>query len=162
MRTRIAQTGLSNVSVATRSGVPVANAERPFCTMPGRQRGFSLVTTLFLLVVVASLGAYLVDLATAQHVSGALTAQNARALYAANSGLEWVAYEISNNPGACPPVPTSFAAEGFTVTLSGCTRNPITEFGSSYALYDVTVEARQGSFGSFDHVSRSLRATLGE
>lgn len=127
-----------------------------------RQHGFTLLSALFLLVVVSSVGAYMVQLATAQHVSGALTALHARALYSAASGLEWVAYELRSNPGACPVVPTSFTAEGFTIRLSACSRSTITESGSTYNLYDVTVDASRGSFGDQDFVSRSLRATLGE
>ena len=40
-----------------------------------RQGGFSLLTALFLLVVVSGITAYLVNLATAQHLSSALTVQ---------------------------------------------------------------------------------------
>lgn len=125
-------------------------------------RGFTLVSTLFLVVVIASLAAYLVTLATSQHLSSALAAQNARSLFAAVSGLEWVAYEIDTNPGACPTVPTSFTAEGFTITLSACSRSTAVEAGSTYAFYDVTVDAWRGSFGSSDFVSRRLRATINE
>jgi MSHA biogenesis protein MshP len=128
----------------------------------GSQRGFTLISTLFLLVIVASLGAYMVNLAATQHVSSALVAQHTRALYAALSGLEWAAYEIRSNPGACPPLPASFVAEGFTITLAACSRQVVTESGTGYALYDVTVDASRGSFGDHDFVSRSLRATLGE
>ena len=128
----------------------------------GKQHGFTLVTALFLLVIVASLGGYMVNMATGQHVSSALSAQHSRALYAAISGLEWVAYELSTNPGACPTVPTSFVADGFSITLSACSRTAIIEGGSPYALYDVTVDASRGSFGDSEYVSRSLRATLGE
>jgi len=125
-------------------------------------RGFSLISTLFLLVVVSSLAAYMVSLATAQHTASALSAQYSRARYAAASGLEWVAYEIHSNPGACPPVPTSFTAEGFSIVLKACARNAVTESGGNYALYDVTVAASRGSFGSPDYVSRSFRATINE
>lgn len=124
------------------------------------QRGFSLVTTLFLLVVVSGLAAYMVNLATVQHASSALAAQTSRALYMAISGLEWVTAGIRSNPGACPPVPTSFQAEGFVVTLDACSRFPVTEAGTSYAMYDISVEASQGTFGQTGYVSRSLRATL--
>ena len=127
-----------------------------------RQGGFSLLTALFLLVVVSGMTAYLVNLATAQHLSSALTVQNSRAYYAAISGLEWVADRVRNNPTACPPVPTSFSAEGFLIRLTACTRSAITEAGSTYALFDVTVDASRGGFGDWDFVSRSIRATLSE
>jgi len=127
-----------------------------------RQCGFSLITTLFLLVVISAMAAYMVNLSVTQHTSGALAAQMSRALYATYSGLEWTAYEIRTNPGACPPVPSVFNAEGFLISLTACTRNLITEAGANYALYDVTVEASQGAFGDPSFVSRSLRATLSE
>lgn len=124
------------------------------------QQGFSLVTTLFLLVVVSGLAAYMVNLATVQHASSAMAAQTSRALYMAVSGMEWVTAGIRSNPGACPPVPTSFQTDGFTITLDACSRNPVTEAGTTYAMYDISVEASQGTFGQTGHVSRSLRATI--
>ena len=127
-----------------------------------RQCGFSLITTLFLLVVVSAMGAYMVTLSVTQHTSGALAAQMSRALYATYSGLEWTAYELRSNPGACPSVPSTFNAEGFLISLTACTRSLIVEAGDSYALYEVTVEASQGTFGDPSFVSRSLRATLSE
>lgn len=126
------------------------------------QSGFTLISALFLLVVVSGLAAYMVNLATAQHTSNALSIQHARAYYAAISGLEWAAFEIRSNPGSCPAVPTSFNADGFTITLSACTRSTVTESGISDELYDITVDAMSGSFGDIGFVSRSIRATLSE
>ena len=120
------------------------------------------MTALFLLVVVSGMAAYMVNLATAQHLSSALAVQNSRAYYAALSGLEWVAERVQSNPSACPAVPTSFNTEGFLVRLVACTRSAITEAGSTYALFDVTVDASRGAFGDWDFVSRSIRATLSE
>lgn len=130
--------------------------------LPGTQGGFTLIAALFLLVVVASLGGYMVRLATVQHSSSSLSAQHVRALYAAVSGLEWVAYELRSSPGGCPSVPTTFNVEGFTVSLAACSQTTVSEAGGSYNLYDVTVDASRGVFGDQDFVSRSLRATVGE
>jgi MSHA biogenesis protein MshP len=129
--------------------------------------GFSLITVLFLLVVVTGIGGYLVNLSVTQHLGSALAGQESRAYYAALSGLEWAAYEISNDvddPPDCPVVGTSFAVEGFSVRLTACSRDyPITEVsGDDYALYDVTVEAVSGTFGDWDYTRRAVRATLGE
>ena len=145
----------------------VWRTSRAYLREAGRTRrigegGFSLLTALFLLVVVSGIAAYLVNLATAQHLSSALTVQNSRAYYAALSGLEWVADRIRSNPSACPPVPTSFYAEGFVIRLAACTRSAISEAGTTYALFDVTVDATRGAFGDWDFVSRSIRATLSE
>jgi len=80
--------------------------------------GFSLITVLFLLVVVTGIGGYLVNLSVTQHLGSALAGQESRAYYAALSGLEWAAYSITNDPNDppnCPAVGTSFAVEGFSV-----------------------------------------------
>lgn len=123
-------------------------------------RGFSLITALFLLVVVAGLGAYLVSLATTQHLAGALAAQSSRAYYMAQSGLQWAAYRIQTNPGACPMVGTSFLLEGFTVSLDLCTRTEITEGPDTYAIYDLQTSALVGNLGESSYVTRSLRVTF--
>ena len=145
-----------------RAGMSHANSISPFRTGRRRDGGFSLLTALFLLVVVSGLAAYMVNLATAQHLSSALTVQNSRAYFAALSGLEWTADQVRNNPAACPAVPTGFSADGFMIRLVACTRSVITEAGSTYALFDVTVDANRGAFGDWDFVSRSIRATLSE
>lgn len=132
------------------------------CLPQGRAAGFSLLSALFLLVVVAGLGGHLVNLATAQHLSSALQAQNARVLYAALSGLEWVADQIAADPTTCPTVPSTFTVEGFDVRLSDCGRIVVYEGGATYALFDITVDASRSSFGDWDYVSRSIRATLSE
>ncbi len=135
-------------------------SRRPRRAALARAAGFSLLTALFLLVVVSSLAAYMVNLATVQHLSSAMAGQNSRALYMAVSGLEWATAEIRTNPGSCPTVPSTFSSDGFTIELQACSRNPVTESGVTYALYDLAVEASQGTFGTTGFVSRSLRATV--
>jgi MSHA biogenesis protein MshP len=127
--------------------------------------GFSLITVLFLLVVVTGIGGYLVNLSVTQHLGSALAGQESRAYYAALSGLEWAAYAINNDandPPNCPAVGTSFAVEGFTVRVADCVRTyPVTEVaGEDYAIYDLTVEALAGSFGDWDFTRRSIRASI--
>lgn len=126
-----------------------------------RACGFTLVSTLFLLVVVAGLAGYLVNLSVAQHSSGALALNTLRGRYAALGGLEWVSYRIANVDADCPPVPSSLAIDGFTVTLSGCTTTDVTEGSDTYRLHDVVVRAERGAFGDADFVSLAVRATLG-
>lgn len=123
------------------------------------QRGFSLISTLFILVVLAALGSYMVRLNVSQQTTTTLSLQSVRAWYAATSGMEWAVYRI-NSSSSCPSVPSSFVAEGFTITLTGCDSHPVTEGASSYTLYDVQVSASRGSFGSTDYVARRLRATV--
>jgi len=123
-------------------------------------RGFSLITTLFLLVVVSGLASYLVNLSISQQYTAALTVSALRGRHAALSGLEWVAYRIKNVASSCPAVPSSMTIEGFDVALTSCTESSVTEGLATYSLFDVTVSAERGAFGDADYVNLAIRATL--
>ena len=57
--------------------------------MNGRQQGFSLITAIFLLTVVAALVVFMVNLRGVQQTTLLYGVQGARALQAARSGIEW-------------------------------------------------------------------------
>jgi MSHA biogenesis protein MshP len=128
--------------------------------MPAYIRGFSLITTLFLLVVVSGLASYLVNLSIAQQYSTALSISALRGRHAALSGLEWVAYRLNNVSASCPPIPSSMTIEGFHVSVTGCAETSVTEGAASYSLFDVTVSAESGVFGEANYVNHAIRATL--
>ena len=117
-----------------------------------KQSGFSLVTALFILVVLSILGTYMVVMVTTQNQSTALSVQGLRAWYAAVSGLEWAAYQIETT-GNCPALPATMTIEGFSVQLTDCTAYAIIEAGSNYNMHDVTVFSELGSYGDVDYVS---------
>ena len=58
---------------------------------PDRQRGFTVVTAIFLLVVLAALGGFIATISTTQHIGSALDVSGARAYQAARSGTVSVA-----------------------------------------------------------------------
>lgn len=86
---------------------------------------------LFILVVLAALGAALASLSVRQHMGSAAELDSARAMQAARAGLEWAAFQVLRNPPPPAAAPacfgdTSFAAAGlagFTITVR-CTRTP--------------------------------------
>lgn len=80
------------------------------------QKGFSLITAIFLLVVIAALGTFAVTLSTTQQQSAALDVMGARAYQAARAGIEWGAFQALRN-GVC--VNTVLPAGTFPGTLSG-------------------------------------------
>ncbi|NKI92759.1 agglutinin biogenesis protein MshP [Rhizobacter sp. SG703] len=91
--------------------------------------GFTMVSVVFILVVLAALGAALASVSRQQHLAGAAELQSARAYQAARAGLEWWAYwqrKVGGATGACMAtnsiVPGGNLA-GFTVTLT-CSRTP--------------------------------------
>ena len=90
------------------------------------QRGFAIISAIFIVVVLALLGAFAVSISTMQHISSALDIQSARVLHAARTGLEWGAYKVTRN-GASPSCSatvsnalpaTATSMTGITVTVT--------------------------------------------
>ncbi|KFI07833.1 hypothetical protein [Massilia sp. BSC265] len=87
-----------------------------------RQAGVGLVTAIFLLVVLAGLGAAAVSLFTAQQAASNLDIEGAKAYQAARAGIEWGLYEQLRH-GRCAGSSFGFPATSvlgsFRVTV-GC------------------------------------------
>ena len=86
------------------------------------QAGISLVTAIFLIVVLAALGAVVVTVSGLQHTSSARDVMGSKAYQAARSGIEWGAYKVlqQGSPGVCSS--TAFAMPAGT-DLTGLTVN---------------------------------------
>jgi MSHA biogenesis protein MshP len=66
------------------------------------QRGFAIISAIFILVVLSILGAIAVTVSTSQQVGSALDLQGARAYQAARAGTEWGLSQAINAPsGVC-------------------------------------------------------------
>ena len=131
----------------------------------GRQGGFSLVTAIFILVILAALGAAMVTFSGAQQTTVAMDIQTARAYQAARAGIEWGAYRALQVPGftcAGTPVSLSFTGTslaGFT-TLVSCTPSSHSESGNTLTLFEFTANASYGVANTPDFVARELRARV--
>lgn len=127
-----------------------------------RQTGFTLVSAIFLLVIVALVAAYALSIGTSQRADTTLALVGKRADLAARSGMQWgVGRVLQDN--ACP-ANTSFSPAGtglslFSVAVS-CTSSTVTEGATTYALYNLTVTATLGSEGSEDFARRTLSAQV--
>ena len=131
-------------------------------TRPARARGFTLVTAVFLLVVVALVAGYALSIGTTQRTDSTLALLGKRADFAARSGLEWgIAKVVQDN--ACP-VGTSFTPagtgiDGFSVAVS-CSAATVTEGASTYPIFTLTVTATRGGEGSEDFARRTVSAQV--
>lgn len=143
------------------------------------QRGFSLVSAIFLLVVIAALGAFAVTLSTTQHQSAALDVTGARAYHAARAGIEWGVFQVLRNTGAAfvsncragassQVVPLAAnTLSGFTVNV-GCTSTSHSEGGRTVGggnpvrVYTITATATQGTPATPDYVERQISVTLSD
>ncbi len=117
-------------------------------------RGMSLVTALFVLVVLSAIGGYMILVAGVQSQTTVMALQGVRAYHAARSGLEWGIYHNLAS-GSCTT--GTFSVDGFVVTV-GCDATNFAEGGQNFNVYRVTSLAQWGSFGSADYVSRQLTA----
>ncbi|MDH3436804.1 MAG: agglutinin biogenesis protein MshP [Betaproteobacteria bacterium] len=155
---------------------------------PGsHQAGFSIVTAIFLIVVLALLGAFIVSVTGLQQSSSQLDVQGVRAYQAARTGIDWGAWQVldPNNdlpgfggtatpppcPGATTNLPSLAGSLSFftvTVTCSATTNSPTTEGNRNVAAYQIVATAcNQPSAGSCPnpapasgYVERQLQATL--
>lgn len=144
-----------------------------------RQRGLSLVTAIFLMVVLAMLGAFMVSVTGMQQSSSVLDVQGVRAYEAARSGVEWGAWQVLDPNDAigsaalptCPASPTNLTLAGslasFTVTVT-CTATATTEGNRNVGTYLIVATAcNQPSAGSCPnatasggYLERQVEATL--
>lgn len=113
-----------------------------------RATGFTLVSVLFIVVVLAALGAAITQVSTRQHLGSAAEIESARALQAARAGLEWAAFQVLRNPAPPAAAPACFGTTSFTaaalsrytITVS-CTRTAGTDGSTSLAFYQLTANA---------------------
>lgn len=121
-----------------------------------RQSGFSLVTAIFLLVVLAMLGAFMLRLSGTQHVTTAQDVQGSQAFRAARTGLEWAIASIK--AAAACPVAAAPAVEGYTVVVA-CSSNTYDEAGTPRIIYWLESTAtRGGAVGGIGYVERRVNA----
>lgn len=88
-----------------------------------RQRGFAVISAIFILVVLVALGGFILNVSSNQQVGSALDVQGARAYEAARSGIEWGMHRQLRS-GSCAAstsfVPAAATLQAFTVTVT-CT-----------------------------------------
>ncbi|HEY0818971.1 MAG TPA: hypothetical protein VGD46_09350 [Rhizobacter sp.] len=125
-------------------------------------RGFAMVSAIFLMVVLALLGALMVSMSNSQQIAATRDTLGSRAYYAARAGIEWGAYRALQN-NACPftaALPNATSTTGFSVQVTCSTSGPHTEAGTSYSVFQITSTASTGTLGQHDHAERQLQAVL--
>ncbi len=137
------------------------------------QRGFSLVSAIFVLVVLAALGAAMVTFSTSQSQSLAMDVLGSRAYQAANAGVEWAAYNIATNPGTAGATsfgPTAGNALGgnlasfdVSVSYTAVAHSDAAIAGAMVGnvwSYDITASAVYGTAGTAAYVERVVNAKM--
>ena len=131
-----------------------------------QQQGFLLPAAIFLLVILAALGAYALNVTSLQNAASTQDVQGSRLYHAARGGVEWAAFQVLA-PGTttlanCPASPSSYSQSGIMVTVT-CTRYAdYYEQGTDHtiAMYDIVATASFGTAGTAGYVERQVQVTL--
>lgn len=155
----------------------------PLSLTRSHERGFSLISAIFLLVVIAALGTFAVTLSTIQQESAALDALGSRAYQAARAGVEWGTYQItqvtafatdcqSNTPNTITPalqptLPASTQLSVFNVGVTcGATSSVDHVDGVTrtwvYQLVSTASGVEGASVGSPNYIERQMRVTIAQ
>ncbi|CAB1367602.1 pilus assembly PilX N-terminal domain-containing protein [Denitratisoma oestradiolicum] len=151
-----------------------------------QQSGFTIVSAIFILVVLAALGAFILVVSTTQQIGSAYDVQGARAYQAARAGIEWGIYQTwSSSPagraGAAACTSTTLAFAGttlheFRVTVS-CVATPDPAGMGGPTVFtviavacnrpnldgscsDANGNANSASAGSFGYIERRVTVTI--
>lgn len=103
-----------------------------------RRSGFALPSAIFLLVILAALGAFILSVSTSQHAGAALDVQGTRAYQAARAGIEWGLFQ-----SACGATTLSFPGTSladFTTSVS-CSATAADELGAAVTVHRITATA---------------------
>lgn len=154
---------------------------QPSSLLRAAERGFSIVTAVFLVVILALLGVFIVSITGLQQSSQSLDVQGVRAYQAARAGIEWGAYQVldpNNTLGAglpsCPASPTHLSGlagslSAFTVTVT-CSSTDTTEGNRNIRVFQLVATgcnapgagppASCPGATATGYVERQLQATL--
>lgn len=121
------------------------------------QRGFAAIAAIFLIVVLAALGAFMVTFSNTQHLTSAQDMQGSRAYWAARAGLEW---GIVSAVSSCSASPTSLTIDVFTVTVT-CAQSTYSD-SDTVNMFSITsvANATGASVGSVGYIERSVSASV--
>lgn len=106
----------------------------------GGERGFALVSAIFLIVILAALAAFITVMSTHQQVGHAADIQGARAYQAARTGLEWGLYNYRSGTPCAGSFSPGGGLAGFTVTVT-CAETSNDEAGSTVRIGRIVATA---------------------
>ena len=149
-------------------------------TSGARARGFALLAPIFLIVVIAALGVYIVTLTSTSNLSADYALRGNQAHFLARSGIQWAAANIVAQLPDATPAPTLAPAlacnpsgsgapvtvapgagpPDYQLTVSCVSATQFTEGATQYYVYEISATATHGASGQLGYVSRTVVSTL--
>jgi MSHA biogenesis protein MshP len=124
------------------------------------QLGFALIPALFLIVVLGALAAVAIRVGTGQQQAVTMSLSQARALSAAQTGIEWGAYQALS--GSCVASTTltltEAALNGFSVIVT-CAAVTFSTGAATNTSYVLNSAATAGLYGQPGYVRRVVSGT---
>lgn len=136
-----------------------------------KQQGMSLVSAIFILVALASIGAAMVTLSTTSATTSTLNIEQQRAYYAARSAMEWAIKTVADNDSSfnsdsCSGLGSLTVLENFSITISCSATCPNTSCCSDNTQCSltprvsvITITASKGNSGEIYRISRTIQTT---
>ena len=134
-----------------------------------RQSGFAAIAAIFLIVILAALGGFMVSFSNTQQLTSAQDLQGTRAYWAARAGLEWGIGSVSAvvdpatlTASTCSTsVGTPMTVDGFSVSVTCSVATYVEAATNKYILQFQSVAATSGgTAGSIGYIERSISASM--
>jgi MSHA biogenesis protein MshP len=145
-----------------RQSVQSSSTARCACAAGAKRalHGFALIPALFLIVVLGALAVVAIRVGTGQQQAVIMALEEARALAAAQAGMEWGAYQALN--GSCVASTalnlTEAALNGFAVVVT-CAATSFANGAATSSSYVLTSTATTGTYGQPGYVRRVVSGT---
>lgn len=134
------------------------------------QTGFAAIAAIFLVVVLAALGGFMMTFSNTQQLTSAQDFQGSRAYWAARGGLEWaiagVAATAPLAPAAlplatCPSTAPPTVIDGFALVIT-CTALTYSEASATVNIFQLMSVASfsGGTVGGLGFIERSVSASV--
>lgn len=130
-----------------------------------KQRGFSLIMAIFLVVVLGGIAVFIGRVSAMQHQRSSIDEEGAMAYQAARAGIEWGVFQAIDDSGsgcidssfnlAAPALPSPV---DYTVAVE-CAHTTATEGSTTIDMYKITARANNAAGGNFA-VERRLTAAV--
>ncbi|HSR62934.1 MAG TPA: hypothetical protein VLN56_05980 [Gammaproteobacteria bacterium] len=130
-----------------------------------RQKGFSVLIAIALVVLFSLLGAYMATLTTVSGINTAGSAGAMQAWFAARSGVDWAVHRALTL-NTCTGVNGQIlnfsggSMTGFQSAISCSETTGITEGPDTYNIYNISSLATRGAVGQENFVSRNITVTV--
>ena len=128
--------------------------------------GFASIVAIFLLVVMAAMGSFMLTFSNTQQLTSAQDIKGSQAYWAARAGLEWGMGSVIRQPSKtveCADLPDKLTGfdGGFTVDVT-CKKSVYTEGVKNIKIFSITSIANNNPAmpGNVGFVERSVSASI--